>query len=104
MKRYLTVNDLPFKPKFRLDGRPSFPAEQQVVFSIVFINRAPLCPVKFIWCPSTVSLRALVSFRSRNVQFSASSRKSVELRGGALVYAAQAIPPIDAEIAGKGHL
>jgi len=27
-----------------------------------------------------------------------------ELRGGVLVYAAQAIPPIDAEIAGKGHL
>ena len=27
-----------------------------------------------------------------------------ELRGGILLYAAQAIPPIDAEIAGKGHL
>jgi hypothetical protein len=27
-----------------------------------------------------------------------------ELRGGVLVYAAQAIPLIDAEIAGKGHL
>ena len=27
-----------------------------------------------------------------------------ELRGGALVYAAQAISPIDAEIAEKGHL
>jgi hypothetical protein len=27
-----------------------------------------------------------------------------ELRGGVLVYAAQAIPPIDAEIAEKGHL
>jgi hypothetical protein len=27
-----------------------------------------------------------------------------ELRGGVHVYAAQAIPPIDAEIAGKGHL
>jgi hypothetical protein len=26
-----------------------------------------------------------------------------ELRGGILLYAAQAIPPIDAEIAGKGH-
>jgi hypothetical protein len=26
------------------------------------------------------------------------------LRGGVLVYAAQAIPPIDAEIAEKGHL
>jgi hypothetical protein len=26
------------------------------------------------------------------------------LRGGILVYAAQAIPPIDAEIAEKGHL
>jgi hypothetical protein len=37
------------------------------------------------------------------VQFSASSRKSVELRGGVLLYAAQAIPPIDAEIAKKGH-
>jgi hypothetical protein len=55
-------------------------------------------------CPATVSLRALVSFRSRNVQFSGSSMKSVELRGGILLYAAQAIPPIDAEIAEKGHL
>jgi hypothetical protein len=27
-----------------------------------------------------------------------------ELRGGILMYVAQAIPPIDAEIAGKGHL
>ena len=27
----------------------------------------------------------------------------MELRGGELLYAAQAIPPIDAEIAGKGH-
>jgi hypothetical protein len=27
-----------------------------------------------------------------------------ELRGGVLLYAAQAIPPIDAEIAEKGHL
>jgi len=27
----------------------------------------------------------------------------VALRGGVLLYAAQAIPPIDAEIAGKGH-
>jgi hypothetical protein len=27
-----------------------------------------------------------------------------ELRGGILLYAAQAIPPIDAEIAEKGHL
>jgi len=27
-----------------------------------------------------------------------------ELRGGVLVYAAQVIPPIDAEIAEKGHL
>ncbi len=27
-----------------------------------------------------------------------------ELRGGVLAYAAQAIPPIDAEIVGKGHL
>jgi hypothetical protein len=49
------------------------------------------------------SLKALISFRSRNVQFSASSRKSVELRGGVLLYAAQAIPPIDTEIAEKGH-
>jgi hypothetical protein len=38
------------------------------------------------------------------VQFSASSRKSAALRGGVLLYAAQAIPPIDAEIAEKGHL
>jgi hypothetical protein len=51
-----------------------------------------------------VSLRALISFRSRNEQFSASSRKSAALRGGVLVYVAQAIPPIDAEIAEKGHL
>ena len=28
----------------------------------------------------------------------------MELRGGILLYAAQVIPPIDAEIAGKGHL
>jgi hypothetical protein len=48
-------------------------------------------------------LKALMSFRSRNVQFSASSRKSVELRGGIPLYAAQAIMPIDAEIAEKGH-
>jgi hypothetical protein len=27
-----------------------------------------------------------------------------ELRGGILLYAAQEIPPINAEIAGKGHL
>jgi hypothetical protein len=27
-----------------------------------------------------------------------------ELRGGVLLYTAQAIPPIDAEIAEKGHL
>jgi hypothetical protein len=51
-----------------------------------------------------VLLRALISFRSRNTPFSASSRKSAALRGGVLVYAAQAIPPIDAEIAEKGHL
>ena len=44
-----------------------------------------------------------VGFRSRNVQFSVSSRKSAELRGGILLYAAQAVPPIDAEIAEKGH-
>jgi hypothetical protein len=52
---------------------------------------------------STVSLKALISFRSRNVQFSASSRKSAALRGGILLYAAQAMPPIEAEIAGKGY-
>jgi hypothetical protein len=45
-----------------------------------------------------------MSFRFRNAQFSASSRKSAALRGGILLYAAQAIPPIDAEIAEKGHL
>jgi hypothetical protein len=28
----------------------------------------------------------------------------VELRGGVLLYAAQAIPPIDAEIVERGHL
>jgi hypothetical protein len=38
------------------------------------------------------------------MQFFASSRKSAALRGGILLYAAQAIPPIDAEIAKKGHL
>jgi len=37
------------------------------------------------------------------VQFFASSRKSAVLRGGVLLYAAQAIQPIDAEIAEKGH-
>jgi hypothetical protein len=66
------------------------------------------CAVKnlrrFIQCASTVSLRALVSFRSRNVQYSASSRKSAALRGGVRVYTAQGIPPIDVEIAEKGHL
>ncbi len=31
-------------------------------------------------------------------------RKIKELRGGILLYVAQAIPPIDAEIAEKGHL
>ena len=62
-------------------------------------------------CPSTVSLGALIRFRSRNEPFSASSRESAALRGGVLVYAAQAIPQtcrafgvIDAEIADKGHL
>jgi len=55
-------------------------------------------------CPSTVALRALIRFRSRNEQFSASFKNIKELRGGILVYAAQAIPPIDAEIAEKGHL
>jgi hypothetical protein len=38
------------------------------------------------------------------MQFFASSRKSAALRGGILLYAAQAVPPIDAEIAEKGHL
>jgi hypothetical protein len=52
---------------------------------------------------SICSLKAQISSRSRNVQFSDSSRKSVELRGGILLYAAQAIIPIDAEIAEKGH-
>jgi len=31
-------------------------------------------------------------------------KKIKELRGGILLYAAQAIPPIDAEIVEKGHL
>jgi hypothetical protein len=51
-----------------------------------------------------ISIKALFSFRSRNVQFSASSRKLAASRGGILPYAAQAMPPIDAEIAEKGHL
>ncbi|MGB5619561.1 MAG: hypothetical protein WBM78_22180, partial [Desulfobacterales bacterium] len=34
---------------------------------------------------------ALMSFRSRNVQFSASSRKSAALRGGILLYATKVI-------------
>jgi hypothetical protein len=55
-------------------------------------------------CRFTAYLTALVSFRSRNVQFSASLRISATLRGGALVYAAQAMLQIDAEIAGKGYL
>jgi hypothetical protein len=38
------------------------------------------------------------------VQFSASSRKSAALREGILLYAAQAIPQIDAEIVEKDHL
>jgi hypothetical protein len=38
------------------------------------------------------------------MQFFASSRKSAALRGGVLLYAAQAVPPIDAEIAEKGRL
>jgi hypothetical protein len=38
------------------------------------------------------------------MQFSASSWKSAALRGGVLSCAAQAIPPIDAEIAEKSHL
>ena len=53
--------------------------------------------------PAVVKLRARVSFRSRNVQFSASSRKSAKLRGGIHGYAAQVILPIDAEIVEKGH-
>jgi len=61
-------------------------------------------------CPSTASLRALVSFRSRNVQFSASSMK---LRNCAEAYSCKphnrfqtchAKGVIDAEIAEKGHL
>jgi hypothetical protein len=43
-------------------------------------------------------------FSIQKSPFSASSRKSAALRGGVLVYAAQTIPPIDAEIAEKGHL
>ncbi|MFY9706664.1 MAG: hypothetical protein WAJ95_12165, partial [Desulfobacterales bacterium] len=43
-------------------------------------------------------------FPIQNSPFSASSRKSAALRGGVLVSAAQEIPPIDAEIAEKGHL
>jgi len=64
----------------------------------------PIVTEVFILCPSTVFLKALISFRSRNVQFSAISNKSWELRGGVLLYAAQAIPSIDAEIAEKDHL
>jgi hypothetical protein len=45
-----------------------------------------------------------MGFRFRNRQFSARSRKSVALRGDVLVVAAQAMSPIDAEIAEKGHL
>ena len=44
------------------------------------------------------------SFPIQKSPFSASSRKSAALRGDVLVYAAQAISPIDAEIAEKGHL
>ncbi|MFZ0105405.1 MAG: hypothetical protein WAK92_00925, partial [Thiobacillus sp.] len=50
-----------------------------------------------------VSRKTLIGFRFRNVQFSASSREAAELRGGILLSAAQAIAPIDAEIAGNGH-
>jgi hypothetical protein len=35
-----------------------------------------------------------ISFQFRNVQFFASSRKSAALRGGVLLYAAQAIPDL----------
>jgi hypothetical protein len=43
------------------------------------------------------------SFPIQKSPFSASSRKSAALRGGVFVYGAQVIPPIDAEIAEKGH-
>jgi len=47
--------------------------------------------------------KALMSFQFRNVQFSARSRKSRNYAEEYIEYAAQVIPPIDAEIADKGH-
>ena len=43
-----------------------------------------------------------MSFRSRNEQIFCKFKEIKELRGGILLYAAQAIPRIDAEIAEKG--
>jgi hypothetical protein len=62
----------------------------------LFING----PLPLGRCPSTVSSRALVSFRSRHAHFFASSRKSAALRGGGrvFVYAVQAFPAMEAEI------
>jgi hypothetical protein len=44
-----------------------------------------------------------MSFQFRNVQFFARSRKSRNCAEEYTEYAAQVIPPIDAEIAEKGH-
>jgi hypothetical protein len=51
MKRYVTVNDRPFEPKFDFGCRSSFPSEQQFVFSSAFIYRALLYPGKFYLVP-----------------------------------------------------
>ena len=44
-----------------------------------------------------------VSFQFRNEQFFARSRKSRDCAEAYIMYVAQAIPQIDAEIAEKGH-
>jgi hypothetical protein len=62
----------------------------------------------FAWRDSLVPIRGFKKGTDKfPIQKCAIFRKFKEikeLRGGILLYAAQAIPPIDAEIAEKGHL
>jgi hypothetical protein len=58
----------------------------------------------FILCPSTVFFIGTYQFPIQKCAIFCKFNEIKELCGGVLVYAAQAIPPIDAEIAEKGHL
>jgi hypothetical protein len=49
-------------------------------------------------------VKGTIKFPIQKCAIFCKSKEIKELRGGVLLYAAQAIPPIDAEIAEKGHL